>query len=74
MAITNKMNKPSDRKGLLKLVKILQEENEKLKADNEKLKKLFSLHGVSKSFYCFDYETADVKCNKQCEECRNKNK
>lgn len=68
------MNRPSDRKGLSKLAKMLQEENEKLKAENEKLKKLFSLHVVSKLFYCFDYETVDVKCNKQCGECRNKNK
>jgi hypothetical protein len=39
MAITNKMNKPSDRKGLLKLVKILQEENKKLKGYIEGLEK-----------------------------------
>lgn len=51
---------------------------EQLTIISKELTKLFSLHGVVKSFYCYDEtvqiaeETGDeiIKCDKQCEKCK----
>jgi hypothetical protein len=45
---------------------------------NKHVEKQLSIHGVVKSFYCYDEtvqiaeETGDkiIKCNKQCEKCK----